>query len=171
VPGTAWLDDYVMIRNARPDELAEIGEIRVAAYRADGYLAAESHYEPTLRALGADGTGEVLVAERPDGKLVGTVMLQRWPQAGEVVAGPDEAEVRALAVLPAARGDGLGRALLAAVLDRAVHAGVRHLVLSTQTAMKTAHHLYESSGFQRIPDRDWSPVPGVKLLVYGLVLA
>jgi ribosomal protein S18 acetylase RimI-like enzyme len=160
----------MMIRDARPGELARIGEIRVAAYRADGFLSAGSHYEPTLRALGADGTGEVLVAERSDGKLVGTVTLQRWPQADEVVAGPDEAEVRALAVLPAARGEGLGRALLAAVLDRAVRAGVLHLVLSTQAAMKTAHHLYESAGFHRLPERDWSPVPGVTLLVYGLTL-
>ena len=160
----------MLIRDARADELARIGEIRVAAYRADGFLSAGSHYEPTLRALGADGTGEVLVAERSDGELVGTITLQRWPQAGELLADPDEAEVRALAVLPAARSMGLGRALLSAVLDRAVQAGVRHLVLSTQTAMKAAQHLYESTGFRRIPERDWSPAPGVTLLVYGLVL-
>jgi len=160
----------VLIRDARADELARVGEIRVAAYRADGFLAAGSHYEPALRALGTEGTGEVLVAERSDGELVGTVTLQRWPQTGELLAGPDEAEIRALAVLPVARSEGLGRDLLAAVLDRAGRADVRHLVLSTQTAMKTAHHLYESMGFRRIPERDWSPVPGVTLLVYGLVL-
>jgi ribosomal protein S18 acetylase RimI-like enzyme len=161
----------MMIRDARPDEQARIGEIRVAAYRADGYLSAESHYEPTLRALGADGAGDVLVAEDPDGELVGTVMLQRWPHAGQLVASPDEAEIRALAVLPTARGKGLGRALLASVLDRAVHGGARRMVLSTEPEMKTAHRLYESAGFGRLPDRDWSPVPGVNLLVYGLTLS
>jgi hypothetical protein len=37
--------------------------------------------------------------------------------------------------------------------------------------MTTAHHLYESAGFCRIPARDWSPVSGLTLLVYGLDLA
>jgi ribosomal protein S18 acetylase RimI-like enzyme len=161
----------VLIRDARADELARVGDIRVAAYRADGFLPEGARYEPILRALGDGGVGEVLVAERPDRELVGTVMLQLWPQTGQVVASPDEAEIRALAVLPAARGDGLGRSLLASALDRAVHAGARRMVLSTEPAMKTAHHLYESTGFRRIPERDWSPVSGLTLLVYGLDLA
>jgi ribosomal protein S18 acetylase RimI-like enzyme len=161
----------VLIREARTDELALVGDIRVAAYRADGFLPEGARYEPILRALGDDGVGEVLVAESPDGELVGTIMLQRWPQAGQVVVGPDEAEIRALAVLPSARGHGFGRALLAFVLDRAARAGARRMVLSTEPAMTTAHHLYESTGFRRIPERDWSPVSGLTLLVYGLDLA
>ena len=52
----------VMVRDARPDELAGIGDLRVAAYRADGFLTATSGYADTLRALGADGQGEVLAA-------------------------------------------------------------------------------------------------------------
>jgi ribosomal protein S18 acetylase RimI-like enzyme len=161
----------VLIRPARADELAQVGDIRVAAYRADGFLPEGARYEPILRALGDDGVGEVLVAEHPAGDLVGTIMLQRWPDSGQVVTGPDEAEIRALAVLPAARGGGLGRALLDAALDRAVRAGARRVVLSTESAMKTAHHLYESTGFRRLPERDWAPVPGATLLVYGLELS
>jgi ribosomal protein S18 acetylase RimI-like enzyme len=158
------------IRDATPDELEQIGAIRVAAYRADGFLAPNSEYEPTLRALGSDGAAHLLVAENPDGVLLGTVMLQEWPLAGRVVTGPDEAEIRALAVLPQARGAGVGRALLAAVMDRAAGQHVRHLVLCTQTDMKTAHRLYEDAGFARLPERDWSPEPDVDLLAYGLVL-
>jgi ribosomal protein S18 acetylase RimI-like enzyme len=161
----------MMIRDALPAESTEVGEIRVAAYRADGFLAPDSGYEPRLRTLGADGLGQVLVAERADGKLVGTVMLQIWPAAGDVVRAPGEAEIRALAVRPEARGSGLGRALLAAVTDRALREKVRHLVLSTQPDMKAAHRLYEQAGFVRLPDRDWSPEPGVDLLAYGLRLA
>jgi ribosomal protein S18 acetylase RimI-like enzyme len=161
----------MLIREANSDELPRVGDIRVAAYRADGFLPEGARYEPILRALGDDGTGEVLVAESPDGELVGTVMLQTWPQTGQVVSGPDEAEIRALAVLPTARGHGLGQALLAFVLDRAARAGARRMVLSTEPAMKAAHHLYESAGFRRIPERDWSPVSGLTLLVYGLDLA
>lgn len=161
----------MQIRDALAGELAEAGEIRVAAYRADGFLSPESSYEPVLRALGADGHGHVLVAEQPGGGLIGTVMLQYWPHAGHVVTGPGEAEIRALAVRPHARGAGAGRALLAAVLDRAAREGVRHVVLFTQEDMKVAHRLYKDAGFSRLPDRDWSPEPGLTLLAYGLRLA
>jgi len=161
----------MMIRDALPAEFEEVGEIRVAAYRADGFLAPDSSYEPRLRTLGADGLGQVLVAERPDGRLAGTVMLRGWPSAGQIVQGPGEAEIRALAVRPEARGAGVGRALLAAVLDRAVREQVRNLVLATEPEMKVAHRLYEEAGFTRLPDRDWSPEAGVLLLACGLQLA
>jgi ribosomal protein S18 acetylase RimI-like enzyme len=158
----------MLIRDAHQDELAEVGELRLAAYRADGFLPADSTYAPRLRDLGADGSGPVLVAvDGEAGRLLGTVMLQRWPNAGQVVASPDEAEIRALAVRPAAQHGGVGRALLAAVIDRADRDGVRHLVLMTQPDMKTAHRLYEQAGFVRLPDRDWSPEPGLLLLAYG----
>jgi ribosomal protein S18 acetylase RimI-like enzyme len=158
----------MLIRDAHQDELPEVGELRLAAYRADGFLSADSAYAPRLQELGADGSGPVLVAvDGEPARLVGTVMLQHWPHAGPVVSGPDEAEIRALAVCPEARGTGLGRALLAAVIDRAVSEGVRTLVLLTQPEMRAAHHLYEEAGFGRLPDRDWSPEPGLTLLAYG----
>jgi ribosomal protein S18 acetylase RimI-like enzyme len=192
----------VEIRDARQDEFDELGDIRVGAYLADGFLSPESTYAERLRALGADGLDHVLVAVQPDtgradtsrpsvaypdpitagecgpgagngtgrGRIVGTVMLQGWPQGGEILAGPEEAEIRALAVSPEARGGGVGRALLAAVIERAAREGIRHLVLLTLTEMKAAHHLYEEAGFSRLPERDWSPEPGVTLLAYGLAL-
>jgi hypothetical protein len=44
------------------------------------------------------------------------------------------------------------------------------MVLSTDPLMTTAHRLYERLGFTRLPERDWSPVPGAELLVYALDL-
>lgn len=160
----------MLIRDAEPDELPEVGDIRVGAYRADGFLSPDSGYAPHLRDLGADGTGHVLVAVGADGRLAGTVMLQLWPQGGNVVKGPGEGEIRALAVRPEERGSGMGRALLAAVMGRASELAVRHLLLLTQPEMKAAHHLYAETGFTRLPERDWSPEPGVILLAYGLRL-
>jgi ribosomal protein S18 acetylase RimI-like enzyme len=166
-------DSEVIVRDARPGELAEVGELRVRAYQAGGFLAAKSDYEPVLRALGTAGDGTVLVAVSPDddSRILGTVMLQPAPHAGEIAADRDEAEIRALAVVPGGQGRGTGTALLRAVIELARQQGVRHLVLLTQAGMRTAQHLYELAGFRRLPERDWSPAPGISLLAYGLLLA
>src|SRR5215475_3566841 len=150
-----------------------VGEIRIAAYEAGGLMSADSAYAPTLRDLGADGNGHVLVATVPAQgarQIVGTIMLQTWPHTGPVVAGPGEAEIRALAVSPQSQGMGIGRTLLQHALERAGQLGVRRLVLCTEPAMRVAHRLYEQAGFVRLPERDWSPSPGTRLLVYGLIL-
>ena len=44
------------------------------------------------------------------------------------------------------------------------------MVLSSSTTMHAAHRLYERLGFTRLPERDWSPVPGVQLVAYALPL-
>ncbi len=159
----------MIIREAHPEELADVGDLRVAAYVADGFLAENSGYTPRLRSLGADGTGTVLVAVLDD-EIAGTVMIQASSAAAEVVQGPDEAEVRALAVAPRAQGHGIGWALLRAAIDRAAAQGTRHLVLLTRQEMRTAHRLYERAKFRRLPERDWSPQPGIMLIAYGLRL-
>jgi ribosomal protein S18 acetylase RimI-like enzyme len=158
--------------------MTEVGDVRVAAYVAGGHLARESGYAPRLRSLGTDGLGFVLVAGTgaagtgaATGAIAGTIMLRAWPDAGELLSGPGEAEIRALAVRPEAQGSGVGRLLLRRLIERATGMGVRHLLLSTQPDMRAAHRLYEQAGFARLPDRDWSPEPGVNLLVYGLRLA
>jgi ribosomal protein S18 acetylase RimI-like enzyme len=156
----------VIVRDALPGELAEVGEIRVTAYQEAGYMSPGSGYAPVLRALGSDGDGTVLVAV-DGGRIVGTVMLR---SEGQVVAGPDEAEIRALAVAPDGQGRGTGSALLRAALERAARDGVRHIVLLTQPEMLPAQRLYQRAGFCRLPDRDWSPAPGIELLAYGLRL-
>jgi ribosomal protein S18 acetylase RimI-like enzyme len=158
----------MVIRDARPGEMPEIGDLRVAAYQRGGHLSPDSEYVPRLRELGADGDGDVLVAEI-NGRLAGTVMLQYPPHAGQVVQEVDEAEIRALAVAPEGQGRGVGRALVEAAIGHAVGRGVRHLVLCTLPGMRTAHRIYEAAGFHRLPDRDWAP-GGDTLLVYGLRL-
>ena len=133
----------MVIRDVYPGELAEIGELRLAAYRTDGFLTPESSYALRLRELGSDGLGVVLVAVESDsGPPLGTVMLQSWPHAGKMVQGPGEGEIRALAV--------------------------RHEARSTQPDMKAAQHLYEKAGFIRLPERDWAPEPGDPLLAFGM---
>ncbi len=160
----------MLIRDARPEDMPAVGDLRAISYLAGNHLSANSGYEPTLRALGADGKGEVLVAVDFD-VIKGTVMLQHWPDAGHLVTGPGEAEIRALAVTPASQGAGLGSALLKAVIARAERRGVRHLLLYTQPDMRAAAHLYEREGFARMPERDWDQLPDFKLLAYCMRLA
>ena len=101
------LQRTVDVRDARPEEFSSIGKLRVAAYKADGFLSEASGYTDTLRVLGMDGTGEILAAV-DDGRILGTVTLVTWPYGGEVLRNPGEGEVRALAVAAAARGRGSG---------------------------------------------------------------
>lgn len=159
----------MIIRSAQPTELAEAGDIRLAAYRADGFLPSDSGYAAVLHGLGTTGSGRVLVAVDGD-RILGTVMLQYWPEAGEVVRGPEEAEIRALAVSPSAQRMGAGSALLQAVITEAAASGVRYLALCSLPEMRAAHRMYERAGFTRLPERDWSPHPGTRLLAYGMPL-
>ena len=160
----------VQIREARAEEFDRIGELRVAAYRADGFLSEASTYAETLRALGMDGTGEILAAV-DGGRLLGTVMLVTWPHGGEVLRNRGEGEIRALAVASAARGRGIGRALLTAVMQRAAAREVRELLLLTQPEMRAAQHLYTEAGYRRLPDRDYEYAPGHRLFAFGRPLS
>jgi ribosomal protein S18 acetylase RimI-like enzyme len=160
----------VRIRDARAEEFGRIGALRVAAYRADGFLSESSQYADTLRVLGMDGSGEILAAV-DDEDIVGTVTLVSWPNGGEVLRYPGDGEIRALAVASTARGRGIGRALLAAVMQRARARQVRDLLLLTQPDMLTAQRLYAEAGFGRRPDRDFEYAPGHRLLAFGLSLA
>ncbi len=159
----------MIVRDARAGELAGIGELRVAAYRAGGLLLANPGYAEVLRGLGISGTGEVLVAEE-NGRIVGTVMLEPFYRFSEIARSPGEAEVRALAVAPQEQHRGAGRALVSAVIERATVRGVHRLLLTTQPAMTAAQHLYRLAGFTRLPELDWNPAPGLSLLTFGLML-
>jgi ribosomal protein S18 acetylase RimI-like enzyme len=110
---------------------------------------------------------ELLVVRDGTGRLVGSVALVLDGDFGEVTRSDDEAAVRMLVVDPAAQGRGIGALLMTDCLRRARAAGKGRMVLSTSTVMTSAHRLYERLGFTRLPERDWSPVPGVDLLVYS----
>ena len=54
------------------------------------------------------------------------------------------------------------------VLDDSRRRGKDGVVCSSQPEMRAAHRIYERLGFRRVPERDWSPVPGVELLAFAL---
>lgn len=164
--------DYT-IRAVRPEDHERLGDLTAAAYLDDGLLdfGAEDPYLEVLRDVGTRSQhADVLVAVDPDGTVLGGVAFVGGPGPFANIAGEDEAEFRTLAVAPAGRGRGVGTALVRECIDRAGALGRHRLVLSTQTAMHSAHRIYERFGFTRAPERDWSPVNDLKLLVYELEL-
>lgn len=152
------------IRRARPQELAAAGEISVAAY-APFTIEEDSYVERLRDAATRDGEAQVWVAVE-DGAVLGTVTHCPLGSPWREVARDDEGEFRMLAVSPAVQGRGVGRALVEACERLAVADDARGMVLSTMPEMAAAHRLYERLGYRLAPERAFTPVPGVDLIVY-----
>jgi len=161
----------VTIRLARPAEYAVAGTLTVEAYRASGFMEADSPYALKL----ADGQTRAREAElwvAVEGDIVlGTVTMAPPSSPWAQVGGPRDLEFRMLAVSATARGRGVGEALTRAVLDRAAELGLTGVALSSSTEMAAAHRIYERLGFRRTPEKDWSPSAGTMLLTYRIDLA
>jgi GNAT superfamily N-acetyltransferase len=85
-----------------------------------------------------------LLLARSGTEVLGTVALK--PLAGRV------AEIKRLYVLPEARGEGLGKALLTRVIDEARDRGYHRIRLDSHRAsMAPAIGLYRALGFIEIP--------------------
>ena len=156
---------------ATPADFGRIAELTAGVYRDEGY-GNETYLAQLADVAGRAEHADLLVARDPaavDGTsdVVGSVALVLEGEFGEVLHSAAEAGFRMLVVDRAARGRGIGELLVSACLDRARAAGKRRMVLSTEPGMRTAHRLYERLGFTRLPERDWSPMPGIRLLVYA----
>ncbi len=162
----------IIIRRATPADYDAIGRLTVEAYRADGQLTSPgAGYERVLADVESRaGAGEVLIAVDPAGSIVGAVLFVLPGTRFAELSGPDEAEFRMLAVHPAAQGRGVGDALVRACVTRARDGGAKAVVICVRDFTKKAHRLYARIGFVRIPERDFSPLPGVNLLALRLDL-
>jgi GNAT superfamily N-acetyltransferase len=90
----------------------------------------------------AEGRGAFVVAYL-DGAAVGCGAVRKLDA--------ERAELKRMYTVPAARGRGFGRVLLAALEDEARRLGVRRLVLETGERQHEAVGLYQRAGFARIP--------------------
>jgi ribosomal protein S18 acetylase RimI-like enzyme len=136
----------------------------------DGGLATPAYAPELADVEGRASRSELLVVRDTAGRVVGSVALVLAGDFGNVTASHAEAAFRMLVVDLDVQGQGVGRLLVTECLERARAAGKRRMVLSTDPLMTAAHRLYERLGFTRLPERDWSPVPGVDLLVYAIDL-
>jgi ribosomal protein S18 acetylase RimI-like enzyme len=105
----------------------------------------------------APPAGALLIARDPKGEALGCVALR--PIAPEGCC-----EMKRLYVAPAGRGLGLGRALVAAILEEAVRIGHREMRLDTLPSMTAALALYRDAGFVPIARYYDTPVAGTIFL-------
>jgi ribosomal protein S18 acetylase RimI-like enzyme len=111
----------------------------------------------TLPGKYAPPTGELMLALSSAGDALGCVAVR--PLEGIAVC-----EMKRLYVRPAARGLGIGRALVAAIIKAAEELGYAAMKLDTLPSMPEALALYKRFGFSEIPAYYHNPVPGTVYL-------
>jgi len=160
---TARPGSGLRVRPAAPDQHADVGRLVLAAY--DGVGAITGPYRDELAdTAGRVEAGSLVLVATLDGDLAGTVTVVA-ADGPHFEHGPHgDGGMRMLAVDPAAQGHGVGAALVEAVLEHAVDAGWRRLVLTSMTWMHAAHRLYQRRGFVRRPDLDLRFGSGVGLV-------
>ena len=164
------------IRDAREGDRDAIRDVTLSAFQE--YAARmpahwEEYRQGILSRLADVKPAEQIVAER-DGVLVGAVLL--FP-AGAVFSTPNRSpitlawpEARLLAVAPAARGQGVGTALMRECVRRARRSGAAALTLHTSDVMQAALRMYERMGFVRAPELDIHPAKDLTIRGYRLNL-
>ena len=166
----------LLIRDARPSDRDAIRDVTLAAYHEYATQMPahwESYRQNILTTLADIKPAEQLVAEQGGG-IVGNVLLYPARSIGSTRDGVPVRrlwpEVRLLAVAPAARGRGIGTALMQECVRRARQSGAGVLTLHTTELMQAAMRVYERMGFVRAPELDFHPVPGLTIKGYRLDL-
>jgi ribosomal protein S18 acetylase RimI-like enzyme len=110
----------------------------------------------------APPAGELLLARDASGRAVGCVGLRP-------LDAPGCCEMKRLYVCPDARGSGLGRGLVDALIEAAERIGYREMRLDTLPSMAEARGLYRNSGFEVIAPYYDTPIAGTLFMRRRLV--
>jgi GNAT superfamily N-acetyltransferase len=160
------------IRDARAGDRAAIEVVTIAAYLEYAPIMQENweRYRHSILGTLADVKPATQIVAEQDGAIVGTVLL--FP-AATVINRPAGGtatltwpEIRLLAVSPAARGQGVGAALVRDCMRRAREAGADAVTLHTTDMMAVAMSMYERMGFARATELDFEPAPGFTIKGY-----
>lgn len=89
------------------------------------------------------------IAER-DGQFLGCVMICKDKES------PKTARLRVFLVEPSARGSGLGNKMVQACVDFCRDVGYKDVLLSTQSTLGPARHLYAKAGFKVIREENYT---------------
>jgi GNAT superfamily N-acetyltransferase len=142
-------DGEVLIRPlGRPGDLGWVvmahGEVYAAEYGFNGEFEALVARIVADYAAGPDSDREAAWIAEAGGRRVGCVFL--------VAKDADTAQLRILLVDPAARGQRLGRRLVAECIGFARRAGYRRMMLWTNEPLAAARHIYVEAGFSLVSE-------------------
>ena len=134
------------LREARAGDYAWVIERHATIYRD------EHGYDETFEGFVAEGVGQFAMRHE-SGRERAFIAGSGGQRAGSAFVVKESARVarlRFFLVEPAARGQGIGSALLRYVLQFARQAQYDRMVLGTHAHLKAAISLYRSHGFQRV---------------------
>lgn len=135
----------VRVRAAEPEDADDVAAL-LNAFNSEyeDYTPGVGKLTKHIRALLASGEIKVLLAgDTPDGFCQFRLKTSHY-------TGKPDALIEELYVIPARRGQGMGRALLEATIEAARAAGATHVELNTGETDVEARTLYESSGFTNL---------------------
>ncbi|NNF57838.1 MAG: GNAT family N-acetyltransferase [Rhodothermaceae bacterium] len=139
------------------DDWAAAQGIRTRVFIEEQACLPEEEWDSYDTAEARGTTAHHLLGEA-DGQVVATA---RWHPV--LIAGEPAAKLERFAVLPAARGRGFGRALIAHTLADARAAGFSRFVLHAQAHLDA---LYASFGFEQVGDEfEEAGIPHVKMVL------
>lgn len=158
-----------MIRAATDKDTEAIIALWTEAYFDEGEGGRDAPYSRSDFEQTESAAAHLLVAER-DGAVVGVVALLAPDEPSRAVALEDEAELARLVVNSTARRQGIGRALANRCAELARSEDWPAISLWSRPYQRAGHHLYESLGYQRQPERDSTDETGFGRLVFRLPL-
>jgi len=167
-------DRHIVLREAGSDDFDNVSLLLRDAYlQYENFLPAGAwkfYLEDMMNVRSRLKESQLIVAES-DGQLAGTVTLYLDAEHSSQGGWPKGwASIRLLAVHPAYRGHGIGRALMEECIRRCRDQGIATIVLRTTEMMDVARRMYEKIGFVRVPEFDFYPRPSVVVMAYRLDL-
>lgn len=136
----------------------EISALLDEVYVASGYTTSE--LAETLFAPSAVRKRGAMICARAEesGELAGMIVLVESDSPACRYAQQGEVEMHLLGVMPAYRRFGLAAQLINRLLDAAQLRGEGKVLLWTQSTMLAAQALYDSMGFVRVTEKDFTKV-------------
>lgn len=137
----------MLVRRARPEDAPTVEALYRILVPGDAHVRVDPE---RLRALAADPNNQLFVAQREEG-VCGTAFLTLCLDA--MYGSQPFGTLENVVVDPAARGLGVGRALLVAVERAARAASCTKLMLLSSRYRTEAHAFFEHCGFDGGPKR------------------